>query len=179
MGLGCKVLGLCCSLGLMTAQANADIIGVADAQASYVLTTSLTETEPVGAVTSVGELETLLTTRDAAPEAFSTVELPFDDGTLVGLTSASYTSSEFLANTDASAAPVGVTFELLAGRRIEDVLTRLDYGRLGSGIHVEGYTAEGNDALVKDGAPVVPTPSALVLASIGAAMVGWVRRRVN
>jgi hypothetical protein len=100
-----------------------------------------------------------------------------------GITPTFVTTPGFSADSDPPAQPngvnpgesLGVTFDLQGGSTFNDVLNGLDDGSLRVGIHVQGFADGGSEAFVNDG--VIPTPGAVLLASIGMACVGWFRKR--
>ena len=103
------------------------------------------------------------------------------------------TTTGFSADSDPPAQPLGVnpgeslgiTFDLMPGGTIADIIDELADGTLRIGIHVQGYASSGSEAFVNNGTVdpptdppgVIPAPGAILLASIGAGCVSWLRRR--
>ena len=71
---------------------------------------------------------------------------------------------------------LGVLFTLVPGATYNGVLTELNGGDILIGIKVQGFEPSGgSERFTSNG--VIPAPGAIVLAGIGAAVVGWLRRR--
>ena len=80
---------------------------------------------------------------------------------------------------------LGIIFNLQGGGVFQDIIDELADGTLRIGIHVQGYASSGSEAFVNNGTVdpptdppgVIPAPGAILLASIGAGCVSWLRRR--
>jgi hypothetical protein len=76
---------------------------------------------------------------------------------------------------------LGIIFDLQGGHTFTDVLDELESGELRIGIHVQGYASGGSESFINNGIVdddgVIPAPGALILCSIGASCLGWLRRR--
>ena len=94
------------------------------------------------------------------------------------------TTAGFSADSDPPVQPLGVNpgeylgiiFDLQAGSVFRDVVDNLGSGALRIGIHVQGYSYGGSESFV-NGNQVIPAPGAIVLCSIGASGLHWLRRR--
>jgi hypothetical protein len=84
------------------------------------------------------------------------------------------TTAGFSADSDPPVQPygvnpgeqLGITFDLQNLRFYDDVLDELASGALRIGLHVQGFSSGGSESFVNNPS-VVPTPSALLLGSIG------------
>jgi len=97
------------------------------------------------------------------------------------------TSAGFSADSDAPVQhngvnpgeSLGIVFDLKNGMAYDDVLnalanpTDVDDG-LRIGIKVQGFASGGSEAFVNNG--IIPAPGAILLTSVGVALVGWLRR---
>jgi hypothetical protein len=69
---------------------------------------------------------------------------------------------------------LGVLFDLRGGKFFDDVIGGLDDGTILIGLKVQGF-GEYSESFINDG--FIPAPGAIVLGSVGVALVGWLRRR--
>lgn len=95
------------------------------------------------------------------------------------------TTSGFSADSDPPVQPLGVNpgeylgiiFNLQPGGTFADVVDELASGALRIGIHVQGFSSGGSESFINNGTTVIPAPGALMLVSIGAGCLSWLRRR--
>jgi hypothetical protein len=93
------------------------------------------------------------------------------------------TTAGFSADSDSPVQPngvnpnewLGITFNLQPVKAFDDVISDLASGELRIGIKVQGFANGGSESFVNNG--IIPAPGAIMLGSIGAALVGWLRRR--
>ena len=71
-----------------------------------------------------------------------------------------------------------LTFDLLGGQTYGNVIDDLSTGDLRIGLHVQAFANGGSESFVNNGpTSVVPTPSALLLGSIGFGIMHRIRKR--
>jgi hypothetical protein len=77
---------------------------------------------------------------------------------------------------------LGITFNISGD--FDDVVGDLASGDLRIGIHVQAFSSDGSESFINGdpingngGNHVIPAPGALLLGSIGAGFVGWLRRK--
>lgn len=94
-------------------------------------------------------------------------------------------SAGFVIDSDPSVQPngvgpdewLGIVFDLRPKRVFQDVIDDLTDKSLQIGIHVQGFELDdGSESFINNTNPI-PSPDAILLGSIGVAMVGWLRRR--
>ncbi len=96
------------------------------------------------------------------------------------------TTGQFSADSDAPVAPngvgpgeqLGVVFSLKNGGTYADVLDELALQDLRVGLHVQAFADGDSQSFINCyGCPTVPAPAALLLALLGAGLVGHLRSR--
>jgi len=151
--------------------------------------------------------QVLFTFTNTGPKASSITDVYFDDGSLLSIASIDnsdpgvsfsspasppnlpggnnvsppfVTTPGFSADSDPPVQPkgvnpgesLGILFNLQDSRTFNDVINELNDTTLRIGIHVQGFDSGGSESFVN-----IPAPGALLLASIGLTLVGWIRRR--
>jgi hypothetical protein len=71
---------------------------------------------------------------------------------------------------------LGIVFNLVNGQNLAGVETALQNRDLEIAMHVIAFESGGSEWLINNGT-VIPAPGAILLGSIGVALVGWLRRR--
>lgn len=74
---------------------------------------------------------------------------------------------------------LGIIFDLQAGKTFTDILDDLNTGALRIGIHVQRFDGDGSESFINNGENgiIIPSPSAILLTSIGIGITGFFRTR--